>query len=154
MLRKSPPSALILDLRYPASLRWKLCREIARSAPGVPFVILSTHSDIKGKILLLEIGADDYMPLPFQPRELLARLRSVIRRATRAGGTRIYAFENVLVDFVRMDVTRGGEKVDLQQMNSKRWSSGRGMPTRSFHKTSILMAKPHWSRPMGLESDL
>ena len=60
MLRKkSALCTLILDLNYPASLRWKLCREIARSAPDVPFVILSTNSDIKDKILLLEIGAHD-----------------------------------------------------------------------------------------------
>lgn len=113
MLRKNPPSALILDLKYPASLGWELCREIAQSAPDVPLVILSTNVDIANKILLLEIGADDYMPLPFQPRELLARLRSLMRRATGASRKRIYAFENVFVDFIRMDVTRGDEKVPL-----------------------------------------
>ena len=113
MLRKSPPSALILDLRYPTSVGLELCREIAQSAPDVPFVILSTNSAIMDKVLLLEIGADDYIALPFQPRELLARLRSVIRRATGASRKRIYAFEDVFVDFARMEVTRGGEKVAL-----------------------------------------
>ena len=113
MLRKNPPSALILDLKYPASSGWELCREIAHSAPDVPLVILSTNVDIANKILLLEIGADDYLPLPFQPRELLARLRSLMRRATGASRKRIYAFENVFVDFIRMDVTRGDEKVPL-----------------------------------------
>lgn len=113
MLRKSPPSALILDLKYPISVGWELCREIAQSAPDVPFVILSANSDIVDKILLLEIGADDYMPLPFQPRELLARLRSLIRRATCDSRKQIYVFENVVVDFVAMDVTRDGEKVSL-----------------------------------------
>ena len=113
MLRERPPSALILDLRYPASAGWELCREIAQSAPDLPFVILSANSDVVDKILLLEIGADDYMPLPFQPRELVARLRSLIRRATGASRKLIYVFENVIVDFLRMDVTREGEKVPL-----------------------------------------
>ncbi len=112
-LHKRPPSALILDLKYPASVGWDLCRQIAHSAPDIPFVILSSNSDVVDKILLLEIGADDYMPLPFQPRGLLARLRSLMRRVTGARRKRIYAFENVFVDFIRMDVTRGDEKVPL-----------------------------------------
>ena len=113
ILRQKPLSALILDLRYPASVGWELCRKIAQSAPDLPFVILSANSDVVDKILLLEIGADDYVPLPFQPRELVARLRSLIRRATGASRRLIYVFENVVVDFMRMDVTRGGEKVPL-----------------------------------------
>lgn len=113
MLRTSRPSALILDLKYPASLAWELCREIAQSAPDVPLVILSTNSDVVDKILLLEIGADDCMALPFQPRELVARLRSLIRRAAGASGKRIYVFENVVVDFSEMEITRGGDKVLL-----------------------------------------
>jgi DNA-binding response OmpR family regulator len=113
ILRKRPPSALILDLKYPVSVGRELCREIAQSAPDVPFVILSANSDVVDKILLLEIGADDYVPLPFQARELRARLRSLIRRATGASRKLIYVFENVIVDFLRMDVTRAGEKVPL-----------------------------------------
>jgi DNA-binding response OmpR family regulator len=119
IVRKKPPSALILDLGCSVSSGWEFCREIAQSAPDVPFVILSTNSDIVDKILLLEIGADDYMPLPFQPRELLARLRSLIRRATWESRKQIYAFESVVVDFVRMDVTRGGKKVPFTPMEFK-----------------------------------
>jgi DNA-binding response OmpR family regulator len=113
ILRKRPPCALILDLTYPASAGWTLCREIAQLAPDIPFVVLSANSDVVEKILLLEIGADDYMFLPFQPPELVARVRSLIRRATRAIGRRVYAFENVVVDFVSVVVTRGDEKVPL-----------------------------------------
>ena len=113
MLRSRPPSALILDLRCPASGGWELCREIAQSAPDIPFVVLSARADVVDKILLLEMGADDCLHLPFQPRELLARLRSLTRRASWARQKQTYAFENVVVDFVRMDVTRGGDKVFL-----------------------------------------
>lgn len=112
-LRKSSPSALILDLKYPASLVWELCREIAESAPDLPFVILSANSDVVDKILLQEIGADDYIYLPFQPREPVAPRRSLIRRAVGASGKRIYVFENVVVDFSKMEITRGGDKVLL-----------------------------------------
>ena len=119
ILRKRPPAALILDLRYPASVGWDLCRKIVRSAPDLPFVILSANSDVVDKILLLEIGADDCLLLPFQPRELLARLRSLIRRATGVSRKRIYVFEDVVVDFLKMDVTRGNEKVPLTAMEFK-----------------------------------
>ena len=113
MLRKKPASALILDLTYLASAGWDLCREIAHSGPDLPLIILSPNSDVVDKILLLEIGADDYLPLPFLPRELLARLRSLIRRAPGASRKLIYVFENVVMDFLRMEVTRDGEKVPL-----------------------------------------
>ena len=113
MIRTKPPSALILDLRYPTSGGWELCREIAESAPNLPFVILITNSDVVDKILLLEIGAGDCMTQPFQSRELLARVRSLIRLTTWAGRKQIYVFENFVVDFVRMNVTRGGEDIPL-----------------------------------------
>ena len=113
MVRKEPPSALILDLGYPASRRLEFCREIVQSAPELPFVILSSNSDIVDKILLLETGAGDYITQPFQPRELVARVRSLIRLTTWAGRKQTYVFENVVVDFVRMSVTRGGEEVPL-----------------------------------------
>jgi DNA-binding response OmpR family regulator len=113
MLRNRPPSALILDLRYPASGGWELCREIAQSAPDIPFVVLSTKADVVDKIVLLEMGADDHMVVPFQPRELVARLRSLIRRATGVGRKETYVFENVAVDFVTMNVRRRGETVPL-----------------------------------------
>jgi DNA-binding response OmpR family regulator len=113
MLRKRPPSALLLDLRYPGASGCDLCRKIARLVPNLPFVILSANSDIVDKVLLLEIGADDYVTIPFSPRELVARLRALIRRSARISSEMFYAFEDVVVDFSRMDVTRFGEKVPL-----------------------------------------
>ena len=114
MLRNRPPSALLLGLRYAsASDGWELCREIAQSAPHIPFVVLTAKADMVDKIVLLEMGADDYMVVPFQPRELVARLRSLIRRATGVGQKQIYIFENVAVNFVTMNVRRGGENVPL-----------------------------------------
>jgi DNA-binding response OmpR family regulator len=113
MLRQRPPSALILDLRRPGSSGCDLCREIARLAPDLPLVILSASPDVADKVLLLEMGADDYITIPFSPRELVARLRALLRRVTRASRELFYVFEDVMVDFSRMDVTRCGEKVPL-----------------------------------------
>jgi len=113
MLRSRRPSAVILDLQSPGSAGCDLCREITRSAPGVPFIVLSATSEVVDKVLLLEMGADDYVTVPFSPRELLARTRALIRRASRARPEGLYFFEDVLVDFLRTEVTRAGEIVPL-----------------------------------------
>jgi len=113
MLLTKPPSAVILDLPQPASSACGLYRQIVRSAPGVPILVLSTNSNIADKILLLEMGADDYVTIPFSPGELIARLRAVMRRTTRLRPRRFCVFEDVTVDFSKMEVTRGGENVAL-----------------------------------------
>jgi DNA-binding response OmpR family regulator len=83
LLRQRPPSVVILDLPYPESAGCDLCRTIANLLPGLPLVILSASSDVADKALLLETGADDYVTIPFNPRELVERLRVLRRRAPR-----------------------------------------------------------------------
>ncbi len=79
-LRQRPFSAVILDLQRPGSSGWDLCRKIADSISGLPLVVLSASPDVADKVLLLEMGADDYVTLPFSPMELVARLRALMRR--------------------------------------------------------------------------
>jgi DNA-binding response OmpR family regulator len=81
--------------------------------PGLPLVILSASSDVADKVLLLEMGADDYVTIPFSPRELIARLRALIRRASRFSPEDVYAFDDVMVDFSKTEITRGSEKVTV-----------------------------------------
>jgi RNA polymerase sigma-70 factor, ECF subfamily len=85
MLRQRRPSAVIVDLQHPGPSGYDLCKKIANLIPGLPLVILSAYSEIAEKVLLLETGADDYVTIPFNSRELVARLRAMIRRAARAG---------------------------------------------------------------------
>lgn len=85
MLRQRRPSAVIVDLQHPGPSGYDLCKKIANLIPGLPLVILSAYSEIAEKVLLLETGADDYVTIPFNSRELVARLRAMIRRASRAG---------------------------------------------------------------------
>ena len=113
MIRKRPPSALIFDLRHPISSAADLCRKVLLAAPGVPFIILSAHSDVVDKVVLLEMGADDYITIPFNSRELIARLRALVRRATRGVSRMFCVFADVRVDFSRMNVTRSGKRVLL-----------------------------------------
>ena len=83
--RATTPSAVVLDLRLPAMSGRDVCREIKQQAPTLPVIVLSAASDVSDKVLLLELGADDYVTKPFSPRELLARVRAALRRTMRTG---------------------------------------------------------------------
>ena len=111
MLRLRAPTAVILHLQDPRSSGYDLCRRIAQLIPGLPLLILSARSDVAEKVFLLEQGADDYQTLPFSPRELVARLHALIRRASRGSGENVYVLEDVTVDFFRAEISRGGEKI-------------------------------------------
>ena len=76
MFRTSAPSAVVLDLRLPGIPGREVCSELKKHAPSVPVIVLSAASDVSDKVLLLELGADDYVTKPFSPRELLARVRA------------------------------------------------------------------------------
>ncbi len=117
-LRKTVPAAVILDLQRPGSSRCDLCKKIASLIPGLPLLVLSGSSDVADKVLLLEMGADDYVTVPFSPRELLARLRALIRRS-RVNRDGLYVFGEVIVDFSRTEITRGGEKVIVTRKEFK-----------------------------------
>ncbi len=90
MLRQRRPSAVIVDLQHPGPSGCDLCRKIANLIPGLPLVILSASPEVAEKVLLLETGADDYVTIPFSSRELVARLRALIRRASRVGLENLY----------------------------------------------------------------
>jgi DNA-binding response OmpR family regulator len=82
--------------------------------------VLSAASDVSDKVLLLELGADDYVTKPFSPRELLARVRAALRRRTvRPPSADTALFDGVAVDFVKMEVARDGESVVLTAQEFK-----------------------------------
>jgi DNA-binding response OmpR family regulator len=112
-LRQGTPAAVVLDLPRPGSSGCDLCEKIANLIAGLPLVILSGSSDVADKLLLLEMGADDYVTVPFSPRELVARLRALIRRASRVNPKCVYVFADVIVDFSTTEITCAGEKIVL-----------------------------------------
>jgi DNA-binding response OmpR family regulator len=115
----SPPCAVVLDLRLPGMPGYDLCREIKRKAPSVPVVVLSAKTDVADKVLLLELGADDYVTKPFSPRELLARVRAAVRRNNRTEPGELFVFDNVSVDFAKMEVTRGSRLIPMTAQEFK-----------------------------------
>ena len=109
--RAAPPGMVVLDLRLPGISGSDVCRTIKESCPSIPVIVLSAAADVADKVLLLELGADDYVTKPFSPRELLARVRVAMRHAGRNGKPEVLSFADVSVDFTRMQVTRDGRAV-------------------------------------------
>lgn len=104
------PDLVIVDLRMPGMSGVDVCRQLRAAGSGTPILVLSAVGDEIDKVLLLEIGADDYVVKPFGARELLARIRALLRR-TSPGPGRIIRFGEVEVDIERRVVLRNGEEV-------------------------------------------
>jgi DNA-binding response OmpR family regulator len=111
--RKAPPSLVILDLRLPGISGRDICREIKEQAPIIPVIVLSATTDVSDKVLLLELGADDYVTKPFSPRELLARARASMRRLVRRANPDQFVFDGISVDFAKMELSRDGRSLAL-----------------------------------------
>ena len=118
-LRREVPAAVVLDLPCPGSSGCDLCKKIADLIPGLPLLVLSACTDVTDKVLLLEMGADDYVTVPFSPRELVARLRAVIRRASRFNPRTVYVFADIIVDCSKTEITRAGEKITVTRKEFK-----------------------------------
>ncbi len=116
------PRVVILDLRVPGKSGPDLCRGIRNKSPDVPIIVLSTATDVVEKVLLLELGADDYITKPFSPRELLARVRVAVRRVSLANAARkqqVYSFDEIEVNFGKMELLRAGKPVSLTPQEFK-----------------------------------
>jgi DNA-binding response OmpR family regulator len=128
--RNQPPSAVVLDLKLPGMTGKELCREFKSLAASVPIVVLSANSEVEDKVLLLELGADDYVTKPFSPKELLARVRRAMRRTTqkmqpvtgiapKSITHEIFNFGDARIDFTSMEATRSGKSVVLTAQEFK-----------------------------------
>src|SRR5271157_1000299 len=90
--RAAPPVLVVLDLKLPKVHGREVCRAIKNEAPNLPIIILSALVDEVDKVLLLELGADDYVTKPFSPKELIARVRALTRRAQKSLPAECYSF--------------------------------------------------------------
>jgi DNA-binding response OmpR family regulator len=136
--RSSVPDLVILDLRLPGMPGRDVCREIKQTSPSVPVIVLSAKTDVTDKVLLLELGADDYVTKPFSPRELLARVRAAMRRTAKAGFGDRLNFSNVSVDFSKMQLTRDGEPVALTAQEFKILKFFAQNPERVISRAELL----------------
>ncbi|MBT9372313.1 response regulator transcription factor [Rhizobium sp. CSW-27] len=101
LMARHLPDLVILDLMMPGEDGLSVCRRLSASQPALPLLMLTAKSDETDRVVGLELGADDYLVKPFGPRELLARVRALLRRAslrTQRPPSRRYAFDRFVVD--------------------------------------------------------
>ncbi|MGV3570422.1 MAG: response regulator transcription factor [Ramlibacter sp.] len=112
LLRQGGFDAAILDVMLPEQDGFSLCRTIRRDS-DLPLVMLTARGDVMDRVVGLELGADDYLPKPFEPRELVARLQTVLRRRVAVAADHRLRFDGLAIDPATRTVQRQGETVEL-----------------------------------------
>ena len=153
LLRSNAYDAAILDVMLPEMDGFELCRTIRRDSQAavseLPIIMLTARGDVMDRVVGLELGADDYLPKPFEPRELLARLQTVLRRArVPAGAAKRLRFDGLQIDLERRRVERTGEVVDLTSTEFDLLALLAGEPQKVFHRDEIL------NRLRGIDAEL
>ncbi|MEO8597508.1 MAG: response regulator transcription factor [Candidatus Solibacter sp.] len=131
------PDLVLVDLRLPGMSGTEICKQLRTARMATPIVVLSAVGDEIDKVLLLEIGADDYVVKPFGTRELMARIRAVLRRAS-GEARKIIHFSDVEVDFERRVVKRKGEDLKLTPAEYNLLSYFLQNPDRPLTRDMIL----------------
>src|SRR6516225_3901061 len=113
LFRTRRPVAVVLDLILPQISGRELCQTMKSLSPETPVIVLSAITEVVDKVLLLELGADDYVTKPFSPRELMARVQAAIRRRRRPTQSVLCRFGDCEIDFEKMTAKRAGTPVVL-----------------------------------------
>jgi two-component system OmpR family response regulator len=128
-----------------------LCREIRRGS-DLPILMLTARGDVMDRVIGLELGADDYLPKPFEPRELVARLQTILRRRVArpmaAEAAQRLTFDGLVIDLERRQVLRQGEAVELTGTEFELLTMLAREPQKVFSRDEIL------NRLRGHEADL
>ena len=139
-VRSAKPDLLVLDLGLPGRDGLDVAREIRRWS-DTPIVMLTARGDETDRIVGLEIGADDYVVKPFSPKELVARVRAVLRRTrTAARGDEVVRAGDVEIDTAKMRVSVGGSQVDLTPTEFQLLATLAREPGRVFTRSQLLDA--------------
>jgi OmpR family response regulator RpaB len=136
-LRAQPYDAAILDVMLPEMDGFELCRTI-RKESDIPIIMLTARGEVMDRVVGLEIGADDYVPKPFEPRELLARLQTILRRARAPAAANRLVFEGLSIDIDRREVQRHGEVLDLTGTEFELLTLLAREPQKVFSRDEIL----------------
>lgn len=132
------PDLVLLDLMMPEMDGWEVCRQLRRTG-DVPIIVLTARGDDVEKVVGLELGADDYITKPFNPRELVARVRAVLRRyeAGRAP-TRVIRFGDLTIDRDRHELRVGDRLVELRPKEFELLATLAGNPGVVFKRERLL----------------
>ncbi|HEY6356249.1 MAG TPA: response regulator transcription factor [Burkholderiaceae bacterium] len=139
-LRQGGFDVAILDVMLPEMDGFELCRTIRKDSQ-IPIIMLTARGDVMDRVVGLELGADDYLPKPFEPRELLARIQTILRRAApaAANGARQLRFEGGLaIDLDRRTVQCQGEAIELTSTEFDLLVMLAQAPAKVFSRDDIL----------------
>ena len=141
-LRDEHFDAAILDVMLPEMDGFELCRTIRRDS-DIPIIMLTARGDVMDRVVGLELGADDYLPKPFEPRELAARLQTILRRqrsppAAPESETQRLVFDGLEIDLQRRQVRRHGEVVELTGTEFELLTLLAREPQKVFTRDEIL----------------
>jgi DNA-binding response OmpR family regulator len=139
MLDSEEPDLVILDVMLPGQDGFEVCRTI-RKENAVPIIMLTARGEVTDRIVGLEIGADDYMPKPFEPRELVARIQNVLRRSVSSDkpkGSKL-EYAGLSVDLDRRSAELDGETLDLTTMEYQLLALFAGNPGQTYTRDEIL----------------
>lgn len=111
-LRNHGPDLVVLDIMLPDMNGFEVCK-IIRQSHTVPVIMLTARGETTDRIVGLELGADDYLSKPFEPRELVARIQAVLRRVTRTDSLQLQSFGRLTIDFGRRTALLDGRQLSL-----------------------------------------
>lgn len=138
LLASERPDLVILDVMLPEQDGFEVCRAIRRTS-AVPIIMLTARGEVTDRIVGLELGADDYLPKPFEPRELVARIQNVLRRAgPRADPDGALRFRGLEVNPERRTAELDGEALDLTTMEFQLLALFAANPGKTFSRDEIL----------------
>ena len=146
--QSAQPDLVVLDLMLPGKDGYDICREI-RKTSDVPIIMLTARSDTLDKVVGLELGADDYVQKPFEPKELLARVKAVLRRTEKRDAANaesadtkenneVISYEGFTVDMARYVVTVDGKEIDIPPKELELLFFLASHPNRVFTREQLL----------------
>lgn len=137
--RTESPDLVVLDIGLPGLDGLEVTRALRRIG-DVPIIMLTARDDETDRIIGLELGADDYVTKPFSPREVVARVRAVLRRHARIGEAELIRAGELALDVARMRVRRGNESVELTATEFALLAAMARQPGRVFTRAQLLDA--------------
>lgn len=137
--RREKPDLIVLDLMLPEMDGLDVCRAIRRES-NVPIIMLTARVEETDKLIGLELGADDYMTKPFSPRELVARVKVVLRRVSGDSGAEVIRVGNVSLDRTQYEVQIGNRMVTLTPTEFEIMATLMSQPSRIFSRNQLLNA--------------
>jgi phosphate regulon transcriptional regulator PhoB len=140
-IRKSPPDVLLLDLMLPKLSGLEICKEVRRdvSLNRLPILMVTARSEEADRVVGLEMGADDYVTKPFSPRELVARVKALLRRAAPADEPeRSIEIGSLLIDPSSYRVSRGGKGITLSTLEFRLLYHLASRPNKVFTRDQLL----------------